>query len=139
MKKIVLFTTYLLAEIIIFSVYNGHNASFHWFTHFYVGAIVALVALSIWKLSTHRSVVWPLGWLYLGHFFAMVPDLLYDFAHIPHRPWMDIFLGHISTHFIPGRNWTWYVLFMISVTIYLLVTTRENNRHIVRDNPVTQT
>jgi hypothetical protein len=73
MKKILLITAYLLAELIMFSIYNGHKASFHWFTHYYVGAIVALLGLSIWKLSTHRSVVWPLGWLYLGHLLAMIP------------------------------------------------------------------
>jgi hypothetical protein len=134
MKKILLITAYLLAELIMFSIYNGHKASFHWFTHYYVGAIVALLGLSIWKLSTHRSVVWPLGWLYLGHLLAMIPDLLYDYAHIPHRLWMDVFLGHISSHFIPGRNWTWYVLFLLSLSIYLIVTYRANAQTAQREN-----
>lgn len=25
---------------------------------------------------------------------------------------MDLFLGHSSSHFLPGRNVTWYVVFL---------------------------
>jgi hypothetical protein len=35
------------------------------------------------------------------------------------RPWMDVFLLHISAHFMPGRNWTWYVIFLVCHAMYL--------------------
>ncbi len=138
-KKIALLALYVGAEIVIYFGYNDQQASFHWFTHFFVGAIVALIGLTVWKITTHRSVVWPLGWVYLAHLVAMFPDFLYNFGHIAHREWMDIFLGHVSSHYIPGRNWTWYVLFMITFAIYLRVSTRENNRHITQEKINTQT
>lgn len=127
-KKIALITLYVVAELAIYFGYSDQQASFHWFTHFFVGAIVALIGLTIWKITTHRRVVWPLGWLYLAHLIAMFPDFLYNFGHIAHREWMDIFLGHVSSHYIPGRNWTWYVFFMISLAIYLFATFKEDSR-----------
>ncbi len=36
-----------------------------------------------------------------------------------HEPWMDLFLGHISTHFVPGRNLLWYLAFLASAALYL--------------------
>jgi hypothetical protein len=32
---------------------------------------------------------------------------------------MDVFLGHVSTHFVPGRNLTWYVVFLACLAVYL--------------------
>jgi hypothetical protein len=34
---------------------------------------------------------------------------------------MDVFLGHISTHFVPGRNLTWTIVFLAAISIYLAV------------------
>ena len=128
MKKIFLVGLYVFAEICLFANYWSHQASFHWFTHFYVGGIAALLGLSIWKLSSHRRIIWPLAWLLLAHLFAMAPDLFFNFIDLPHGRWMDIFFGHVSSHYMPGRNSTWYVFFMISFSLYLLVTRKENNR-----------
>lgn len=139
MRKVFLVSLYLLSEIALFASYWSRQASFHWFTHFYVGGIVALLGLTIWKSTSHRRVIWPLAWLLLAHLFAMLPDLFFSIIDLPHGRWMDIFFGHISSHYIPGRNWTWYVLFMISFAIYLLVTTIENNRDSVREKQITQT
>ncbi len=44
---------------------------------------------------------------------VICPDLLgFGASPRPHQRWMDVFLGHLSTHFIPGRNITWYVIFL---------------------------
>ncbi len=137
-KKLALFALYVGAEIAIYLGYNDQQASFHWFTHFYVGAIVALIGLSVWKISTHRTVIWPLGWLYLAHLAAMFPDFLYNFGHIAHREWMDIFLGHISSHYILGRNWTWYILFMFAFAGYLLVSDNENKLSYFQEKHIPQ-
>ena len=62
----------------------------------------------------------PLVWVLVGHLVAMAPDLAFVAGHA-HRRWMDVFLGHISTHFVPGRNWTWYAVFLLSLGGYLMI------------------
>ena len=37
---------------------------------------------------------------------------------------MDVFLGHISTHFVPGRNLTWFAVFLLLLSVYLAVVAR---------------
>ena len=127
MKKYLIASLYIVAEIVLYAIYSDQQASFHWFTHFLVGGSVALLGFCIWIMTTHRSVGWPLLWVYLAHIFAMVPDFLYNYAHIPHKPWMDVFMGHLSSHFIPGRNWTWYVVFMLTLGIYLALAQKYVN------------
>lgn len=31
----------------------------------------------------------------------------------------DVFLGHIGSHFVPGRNLTWYLVFLAALAAYL--------------------
>ncbi|MBW3574378.1 MAG: hypothetical protein KY450_05850 [Actinobacteria bacterium] len=115
-------------EIALYLSYRGHDARFHWFTHFFVGSAVALLIMSVVALRTRRPVPLPLVWPLLGHLYAMFPDFLFTGGHIAHEPWMDVFLGHISTHFVPGRNLTWYVVFLAAVALYLGVLHRLRPR-----------
>lgn len=32
---------------------------------------------------------------------------------------MDVFLFHISSHYVPGGNWTWYGVFLFFLAGYL--------------------
>jgi apolipoprotein N-acyltransferase len=57
----------------------------------------------------------------------MFPDFLFT-AGTAHYWWMDLFLGHISTHFVPGRNLTWYLVFLAALGLYLLVLSRLPDR-----------
>lgn len=111
----------VVVEIALYLSYRGHDARFHWFTHFFVGSAVALLIMSLVALRTRRPVPLPLVWPLLGHLYAMFPDFLFSGGHMAHEPWMDVFLGHISTHFVPGRNLTWYVVFLAAVALYLSV------------------
>ncbi len=106
-------------EIGLYLSYRGHDARFHWFTHFFVGSAVALLLMSAVALRTRRPVPLPLVWPLIGHLYAMFPDFLFTGGHIAHERWMDVFLGHVSTHFVPGRNLTWYVAFLAAVALYL--------------------
>jgi len=63
-------------------------------------------------------VAYPLVWVLLAHIFAMLPDLLFVDS-IPHQRWKDLFLGHISSHFVPGRNLTLAVVFSAALGGYL--------------------
>ena len=101
--------------------YQGHDARFHWFTHFFVGASFALVVMAAVSWRIRRPVRRPLLWLLAGHLYAMTPDVVFSAAGVPHRRWMDVFLGHISSHFTPGHNLTWLVVFLASAASYLVV------------------
>lgn len=108
-----------LMEMMLYLSYRQNDGRFHWFLHFFVGASVALLGMAIFTFVSGRIVpVVPL-WMVTGHLIAMFPDVLWQFLITPHEPWMDVFLGHISAHFVPGRNWTWYVVFLICLALYL--------------------
>ncbi len=117
----------VLGEIGLYASYRGHDARFHWFTHFFVGASVALVAMAVVAARTRRPVPLALVWIFLAHVVAMFPDFLFS-AGIAHQRWMDLFLGHISTHFVPGRNLTWYLVFLACLAAYLAVLDRLRPR-----------
>ena len=114
----------IAVEIALYRFYFAHEARFHWFTHFFVGGALALIVMSLVAWRTRRPVRLPLIWPILGHIVAMFPDFLFE-AGIAHRRWMDVFLGHLSTHFISGRNWTWYAIFLASLAVYLFVLDRR--------------
>jgi hypothetical protein len=109
-----------LLELGLYHSYAGHDARFHWFTHFFVGASAALVVMTAVAWYRRRPVRVPLAWVIAGHLVAMFPDFLFT-AGIAHRRWMDVFLGHISTHFVVGRNLTWYLVFAATLGAYLVV------------------
>ncbi len=72
---------------------------------------------------TGRPVSLPLLWPFLAHVVALFPDLLFA-GGIAHERWTDAFLGHIGTHFVPGRNLTWFAVFLVALGAYLVVLTR---------------
>ena len=114
----------VLVEGALYGSYQAHEARFHWFTHFFVGASAALLAMTAAAAATRRPVPLPLVWPVLGHVIAMFPDFLFA-GGVAHRRWMNVFLGHLSTHFIPGRNLTWYLIFVVCLGIYLVILDRR--------------
>lgn len=114
-------------EVALYAFYFAHEARFHWFTHFFVGASAALLLMTTFTWRTGCAVPLPFLWPILGHIVAMFPDFLFE-AGIAHRRWMDVFLGHLSTHFIPGRNWTLYGIFLICLALYLSILDRRTSR-----------
>ena len=98
--------------------HRGHDARFHWFAHFFVGASAALVVMALVTRRRRRPVPYPLVWPLLGHLVAMLPHLL--FSTEAHERWMHAFPGHASTHFVPGGNLTWYLVFLAALALYLV-------------------
>ncbi len=93
----------ILAEFALLATYRGHEAGFHWATHFLVAlAVVALLNLA-WLLARDAPAPGQILSILAAHLVAMFPDFLFS-AGIPHYPWMDVFLGHISAHEIPGER-----------------------------------
>jgi hypothetical protein len=110
----------VVVEMGLYASYRGHDARFHWFTHFFVGASAAMLVMLLVAAVTDRPAPRPLLWVLVGHLVAMAPDFAFV-AGRAHRQWMDLFLGHVSTHFVPGRNWTWYAVFLLSLGAYLMM------------------
>lgn len=108
-----------LVEVALFVSYRGHDARFHWFTHFFVGASVVFAVGAVYTWRTRRPVHVPLLWVLLAHALAMFPDFLFQ-AGVAHYRWMDLFLGHISSHFVPGGNLTWLVVAATALAAYLI-------------------
>lgn len=110
----------VVVEVAIYASYRGQDARFHWFTHFFVGASAALFMMTLVVEGTRRPVPIPFVWVVLGHLLAMAPDLAFVVG-AAHRRWMDVFVGHVSSHYVPGRNWTWYGVFHVALGAYLFV------------------
>lgn len=110
----------VVVEAALYAAYQGSDARLHWFTHFFVGASFALLVMTGVVWFTRRPVLVPLAWVVVAHLYAMLPDFMFD-AGIAHRRWMDVFLAHLSSHFIPGQNFTWLAVFLVSAGIYLSV------------------
>jgi hypothetical protein len=116
--QLVFFAT---AEVLLYFSYQHHDSRFHWFLHFFVGTSAALGVMTLITYWSNRTILFPFLWLLIGHVIAMFPDILWSAELLPHQAWMDIFVLHISSHFIPGRNWTWYVIFLLCLALYLYV------------------
>jgi len=104
-------------EAALFASYRGHEADFHWATHFLVGLAVAALFQSAWlalKGSPGRGL---LASILVAHLVAMAPDLLSS-AGIPHAGWMNIFLGHIWVHYLPGGDSTWLIIALAASGAY---------------------
>lgn len=123
----------VVVEVLLYLSYRGHDARFHWLTHFLVGASFALVVMAVRSWRTRRPVRFPLVWLLLAHLYAMTPDFLFSLG-VPHYRWMEVFLGHISSHFILGRNFGWLAVFAAALAGYLLTIdwTARRDAHVER-------
>ncbi len=110
----------VVAELSLWSSYSGHEARFHWATHFLVGLSVAAVVnlgwLALKGAPARGQLLSVLGW----HLVAMFPDLLFS-AGIAHQGWMNVFLGHIAAHHIPGATYTWLGIALAASAIYATV------------------
>ncbi len=113
----------VLAEVVLYTSYDVHDARFHWATHFLVAlafaSLVLLARLLLTGAPGPRLLLAPvLGY----HLFAMAPDIAFRFG-LPHYPWMDVFLGHITAHEMPGGDGTWLVIALLCVGLYVAALT----------------
>lgn len=110
-----------VAEVLLFASYRGHEASFHWATHFLaamtVWAAVNLAVLVLKGAPGRGQLLSLLAW----HLFAMFPDFLFSGAEVPHDDWMDVFLAHITSHYMPGGVYTWLFSALVVSALYVIV------------------
>ncbi len=110
----------IAVELWFLGKYASEAASWHWFVHFFAGATLALIVMSWWSWRKRRPVPAPLVWVLLAHLFAAAPDLVIP-ESVPHQPWQNVFVGHLATHYLPGRGLSWLVIFAVALAGYLLV------------------
>lgn len=108
----------LVAELLLFRSYVHHEAGFHWATHFLVGLTAAAIVNAIWLALKGAPARGQLLWVLGLHLYAMFPDLLFSPGLIPHNGWMDVFLGHISSHYVPGGDATWLLVAVLASGAY---------------------
>lgn len=109
----------IVAEIALFASYGAHEARFHWATHFLVAlGFAALLLLARLILTGAPGPRYLLLFVLGLHLFAMAPDLLFR-AGIPHSGWMNLFLGHIAVHHMPGGDGTWLLIALICTAAFV--------------------
>jgi len=111
-------------EVRFLGKYAAEAASWHWYVHFFAGATFALVLMAWWSWRHRRAVSFPLVWVLLAHFYAAAPDLVIP-ENNPHKPWQEVFLGHLASHYLPGRGLSWLVVFAVALGGYLLILDRR--------------
>lgn len=114
----------VVLEVLLFRTHSVHDARFHWATHFLVAVIAAAIVMAIYlqvrKAPGPRLLLMLVAGL---HLFAMAPDILFRVG-IPHAWWMDLFLGHVSAHYMPGGDTTWLGIAVVAISAYVFALTR---------------
>ena len=111
------------AEYALYVSHDVHDAQFHWATHFLVGlAFAALVLLARLLLTGAPGPRLLLPTVLGFHLFAMLPDLLFR-GGVPHYRWMDVFLGHVAAHYVPGGDGSWLVIALVCLGLYVAALT----------------
>lgn len=109
-------------ELALYDAYRGEQAGVHWTVHLLVG----LTAAAVWNLGVLLVKAAPargqLISILVFHVYAIFPDLLFD-AGAPHARSMDVFLGHLSVHYLPGGERSWLAIGLASFGIYVVVLT----------------
>lgn len=107
----------VLAEYGLFLSYRDQDADFHWATHFLVGLAAAALLNFAWlvlKAAPARGAVLS---VLAAHLVAMFPDLLFR-AGVPHADWMNVFLGHVWVHYLPGGDVGWLLIALLASGAY---------------------
>lgn len=125
-----------VAELVLFRAYQAQQAGFHWATHL----LVALTAAAFWNLGWLLAAAAPAPGQLLSflvfHLYAMFPDLLFA-TGVPHRQWMDVFLGHLLVHYLPGRERAWLAIGLAASGLYaaaLAASLRASRRSVSTTN-----
>ena len=125
--SVVAWLVFVAIEVGLYLSYRSHDARFHWATHFLVGASVACGAMAVYAWRRQGPAPLPVGWVLVAHLYAMLPDFLFE-AGTPHEWWMEVFLLHIRSHFVPGRNLFWLAVFAVALAGYLAVLDRQRRQ-----------
>lgn len=105
----------LVLELYLAVRYRAFGAAYHHLLHGWLGAAAGLVAWTAAAARGRRPAVPVWAAAVAGHLVSALPDVLFLAADEPHRPWMDVFVGHITAHLVPGRLWWALGVFTVAV------------------------
>lgn len=111
----------VIVEAVLFGSYIHHEAGFHWATHFLVGLTAAAIVNAAWLALKGAPGRGQLLWVLALHLYAMFPDLLFSPGKIPHEGWMDVFLGHVSSHYLAGGAASWLLIAVVASGSYAML------------------
>ncbi len=106
-------------EVMLVQQYVARGTAWHGLIHSLTGFGAGLVVAAILSAVTARPAR-GLGWAAVGQLVSVSPDVLYIARDLPHRTWMDAFVGHISVHtawapvaltfgFFVVAGWGWWL------------------------------
>lgn len=121
----------LAVEVWFLGRYSSKAATWHWYVHLFAGATLALTLMTRWSWRRRRPVPFPLIWVLLAHFYSAAPDLVIP-ENIPHKPWQDVLVAHLASHYLPGRGIGWLALFAAALAGYLASVDRSQRLPRVR-------
>ena len=113
-------------EATLFARYDAEQARFHWSTHFLDAlAFTSLVLLARLWIAGRPGPRYLLLTLLAFHVYAIVPDLMFSEGSA-HTMWMNVFLGHIAEHYLPGGALAWLAValalsgaYAVALTLWL--------------------
>jgi len=107
-------------ELALFIAYQADNGPRRWLMSLLVGvsaaALVHLVAFAALRAPAPAPIVSIL----IAHAIVALPDAMEGFG-VPHRPWMDVFLGHLSVESARGDASGLLVLALLASLTYCCV------------------
>jgi len=107
--------------LLAYGVYASHEPGREWTEHWLAGSFAGTIAMALCQALLRREVQAPLAWVVLGQVAAVIPDLMLK-GGVPHRPWMNLFVGHLVVHDVPGPLVTWLAALAVASVLYLLST-----------------
>lgn len=90
------------------------------------GSAAALAAMIVARLLG-RPTHGPLAWILLGQVLAVAPDLALA-AGVAHRPWMNVFLGHLEIGNASGGVIGWLIVVAVLAAGYAAQPTLQTPR-----------
>ena len=106
-------------EVLMLQQYVARGTAWHGLIHSLAGWGAGLAAGAL-VASVRGRATRGIGWAVAGQLVSAAPDVAYILANRPHRPWMDVFVGHIPVHtawapvlltfgFFVAAGWAWWL------------------------------
>ena len=113
--RLVCWSVFALFELsLLRHQYQIHGTSWHFLVHSMIGVGLGLSAAAFWSARRHEAAN-PWIWGIVGQLISVLPDFIFIILRMPHDPWMDVFVGHISIHTSPAPLIVSLILFSLGI------------------------
>lgn len=109
----------IAVQALLAQAYYERGTSWHFLLHTTFGLGLGLSVAALVSTRLRRPVP-ALPFAAAGEAVSVLPDLLFVLARVTHMRWMDVFVGHIRLHLVPGPlvvavglfavgGWAWWL------------------------------